>query len=129
MTHTKYNSMDIAYVKKVQEWVELDNILLKSKDDTRDVVDKRKVLEESILEYVEKNNFDNFDLTISDGKIKFAKKTNTQSLSTKTIKTLLTSYFAAPERANVVVDVDEICEYITSNLEKKTSIYMKRDIK
>ena len=121
--------MDITYVKKVQEWVELDNIIMKSKEDTKDVVDRRKVLEESILEYVEKNNFDNFDLTISDGKIKFAKKTNVQSMSTKTIKNLLTSYFAAPERANIQVDVDEICEYITSNLEKKTSIYMKRDIK
>lgn len=119
--------MDIAYIKKVQEWVELDNILLKSKEETQDSVDKKKDIEGDILNYVEKHNIE-FNLAISDGHIKFAKRNTNQALSMKVIKTLLGKYFSTVEKAKLGVDVDDICEFLTSNLEKKTVYFMKRDI-
>jgi hypothetical protein len=118
--------MDITYVKKVQEWVELDNKILKNKDEIKDTVEKKKDLEDDILQYIEENKFDNLSLSISDGNIKFAKKTNTQPLSIKTIKTILEKY---KFEKNVALDADDICAFVSSNLEKKSSVFMKRDIK
>ena len=118
--------MDFAYVKKIQEWVQLDNKLLRSKDETKEILERKKDLEDEILDYVEKNNFDNLNLSISDGCIKFQKRATTQHLSSKVLKTILNKY-AKEKKINI--DVDDICNYINENLDKKTSIFMKREIK
>jgi hypothetical protein len=118
--------MDITYVKKVQEWVELDNKIVRNKDEMKETIEKKKDLEDDILQYIEENKFDNLSLSISDGNIKFAKKTNTQPLSIKTIKTLLEKYKV---EKNITLDIDDVCTFISSNLEKKSSTFMKRDIK
>ncbi len=47
--------MDIAYIKKVQDWVECDNKILKSKESIKETVEKKKQLEEEIVQYVEDN--------------------------------------------------------------------------
>jgi hypothetical protein len=118
--------MDLTYVKKVQEWVELDNKVLKNKEQIKDVVEKKKCLEDDIIHYIEESKFDNLNLSISDGNIRFSKKTSTQPLSIKTLKVLLDKYQAEHKTS---VNVDEICDYIVANLEKKTTMFMKRDIK
>lgn len=118
--------MDISYINKVREWVEIDNKILRSKDNIKEAVDKKKDLEEEILEYVEKNKLTELTLNISDGTIKFSKKVATQPLSIKTIKALMEKY---KEEYNLDIDVNDICTFISSNLEKKTSHFMKRDVK
>lgn len=117
--------MELDYVKKVQEWVELDNVLMRSKEATKEAVSKKKELEDSILEYVEQNKLDKLSLSISDGVIKFAKKTTPQSLSHKVLRSILEDY--AEEHPDI--DVGEICDFVASKLEKRTTFYMKRDIK
>jgi len=118
--------MDLEYIKKVQEWVEIDNKILKSKEENNEIINKKKILEESIIQYVEENNLDNFSLNISDGSIKFSKKTQTQPLSIKIVKQQLEDY---SKQKNISLNIDEICNHILSNLEKKNQIYMKRNIK
>jgi hypothetical protein len=92
----------------------------------KDIVDKKKRLEEEILEYVETNKLENLCLNITDGTVKFSKRNQTQSLSIKVIKSMLESYI---DKRNKKVDVDDICDFIVTNLEKKTQVFMKRDIK
>lgn len=117
--------MDLHYIKRVQEWVEIDNKLLKNKEEVKEFIERKKELEEDIIKYVENSKLDNLCLTITDGTIKFAKKSQTQGLSMRIIKLILEKYNIDKS----VINIDEVCEYISSNLEKKNQIYMKRDIK
>jgi len=118
--------MDLQHIKKVQEWVELDNKVLRNKEQMKEHVERKKELEDDILQYVESNKIDNLSLNISDGTIKFSKKTNTQPLSIKVIKACLEKYSS---KNNVDIDVDDICNFINASLEKRSSSYMKRDFK
>jgi hypothetical protein len=118
--------MDSSYVHKIRDWVVLDNEILRQKETVQDAIDKKKVIEEDILQYVEENQFENLTLTISDGSIKFGKKSMTQPLSIKTLKILLEKYAVSHQ---ISINVNDICQYITQNLEKKNSIYMKRELK
>ena len=118
--------MDITYVRKVQEWVELDNRIMKNKEQIKDVVEKKTALETEILEYAEDKKIDDLTLSISDGNIKFSKKNTTQQLSNRLLKTLLEKY---TEEKGVTLNVNDVCNYVTNSLEKKSSIYMKRNIR
>lgn len=118
--------MDINYMKKIQDWVKLDNTIMHNKEEIHIVSERKKELEDDITSYVEKNKLDNLTLNITDGFIKFSKRTTTQSLSIKVIKLLLDKYST---EYNQNLNIDEICDYLTANLEKKQTISMKRDIK
>lgn len=118
--------MDLSYINRVKEWVEIDNKLLRNKNELKDIVEKKKNLEDEILEYVESNKLENLCLNITDGTVKFSKRNQTQGLSIKVIKSMLENYNI---KKNKELDVDEICDFIVTNLEKKTQIFMKRDIK
>ena len=114
--------MDPVYVEKVQEWVNLDNQLIKNKQAIQNLVEKKKELETDILDYISTKNLDNMSLTISDGKIKFPKRMTTQSLSIKILRELLEKYFKDQH------NVENIIEFINANLDKKMQITMKSEI-
>jgi hypothetical protein len=118
--------MDFEYVRKVQEWVELDNRILRNKELMKEVVDKKTALETEILDYVEDNKIEDLTLSITDGNIKFAKKNTTQQLNNRTLKTLLEKYI---DEKKIHIDVNEVCNFITNNLEKKSGVFMKRSIR
>ena len=115
--------MDIAYIKKIQQWVDCDNKILKSKDDIKEVIEKKKELEDEILTYVEDNKYDKLTLNITDGNIKFSKRNTTQPLSMKTLKTILEKY----NGEGGDLDIAEIMKYISESLEVKQKIHMQRD--
>jgi mannose-6-phosphate isomerase class I len=115
--------MDIAYIKKIQEWVEHDNKVLKFKEDMKDSIDKKKELEEEILTYVEDNKYDKLTLNISDGNIKFSKRNTTQPLSMKTLKTIFERY----NDDGGSLDISSLMKYISDSLETKQKIHMTRD--
>lgn len=118
--------MDFGYVKRVQEWVELDNVLLKHKESIKEKVEQKKQLEDEIIEYVETNKLDSLCLNITDGKIKFGKRSVTQPLSVKILRQVLEKY--VQEKPGLNLDITEVCDYVVSNLEKKTQIFLKREI-
>jgi chromosomal replication initiation ATPase DnaA len=115
--------MDIQYINKIKSWVECDNVLVKRKADIKDLTDKKKELEEDILQYVEDNKYDKLTINISDGAIKFSKRNITQSLSMKLLKNALESY-----NENVKeIDVQDIIQHVSEQLETKQKIIMTRD--
>lgn len=117
--------MDPVYVEKVKKWVEYDNILLKHKEDVKDIHEKKKELEESILQYVEDNKYDKLTINISDGHIKFGKRNVTQPLSMKVLKSILEKYTVQEES----IDVQGIMKFISENLEVKAKTIMNREVK
>ena len=116
--------MDIGYIKKIQDWVQYDNRILKNKEDMKDVIDKKKELEEDILEYIEKNKYDKLTVNITDGNIKFSKRNTTQPLSMKTLRTIFEKY----NNKGGDLDITEIMKFISESLETKQKIHMQRDI-
>ena len=115
--------MDIVYIKKIQEWVELDNKVLKFKEDVKEPIEKKKELEEEILTYVEDNKYDKLTLNISDGNIKFSKRNTTQPLSMKTLKNIFEKY----NNEGGSLDIGIIMKYISDSLETKQKVYLTRD--
>lgn len=118
------HNMDIEYVKKIQKWVEYDNILTKHKEDIKNVVESKKELEESIIQYVEDNKYDKLVINISDGNIKFSKRNVTQPLSMKTVRGILEKYSKEREAINVA----DICTFIDESLDVRSKVIMNRDI-
>jgi hypothetical protein len=115
--------MDIVYIKKIQEWVDCDNKVLKFKEDVKESTEKKKELEEEILQYVEDNKYDKLTLNISDGNIKFSKRTSTQPLSIKTLKNIFENYNNDGGNLNV----SELMKFISDSLETKQKVHMTRD--
>ncbi len=117
--------MEAEYISKVQQWVECDNKIVRSKKAISEVVEKKKEIEDDILTYIEKNKFDKFTINISDGNIKFSKRNVTQPLSMKVLRQALEKY--SDEKSSI--DVEEIMDYISEALEVKSKYFMKREIK
>lgn len=116
--------MDVGYIRKIQEWVQYDNKILKNKEDMKDIIDKKKELEEEIIEYIEKNKYDKLTVNITDGNIKFSKRNTTQPLSLKTLRTILEKY----NSKGIDLDITEIMKFVSESLETKQKIHMHRDI-
>ena len=138
--------MDPEYIKKIQEWVKIDNIILKNKEEVNkfseekkdeidkfvqgktpeveDLLPKAKALEEDILQYVTANKLEKLTVNISDGKIKFHRKITQPSMSMKTISTILDSYTKSTK-----IDTKDILKYFQENAPKNESISIKRDLK
>ena len=117
--------MDIEYITKIQKWVEMDNRIMKNKEDIKDIIQNKKELEDEILEYVESKKYDKLTVNISDGNIKFAKRNTTQPLSMKTLRVLLDKYIG--EHGSELNTISLI-KYISDNLETKQKLVMKREV-
>ena len=117
--------MDIQYIKQIQKWVELDNATLKNKESIKSVVEEKKDIEETIIEYVGNNKLENINISITDGNIKFQKKNTVQPLNIKTLRNLLQKY---NDETPSSINIDEVCDFITKNLDVKVSYMIKRTV-
>lgn len=117
--------MDANYIQKIQSWVEYDNKIIKNRKEMEETVEKKKILEDEILHYMEENKYDKFTVNISDGAIKFGKRNVTQPLSMKLLRQALEKY--AEEKNDI--DVEDILDFVTESQETKTKYIMKREVK
>ena len=65
----------MSFEGQIQQWVSIDNQLKQLNDKTKDLREKRNVLEQNITTYATNNNLSNSTVQISDGRLKF---TNTK---------------------------------------------------
>lgn len=139
--------MDTEYINKVKTWLALDNQSLRLKEEMEKkteklkleldaivegykekmdkVSDEKKELEEDILKYVETNALEKMTLSLSDGSLKFTKKSTQQSVSLKYLKATLGKYSKEKE----AIDAEDVYKYLVTNLETKTKLSMKREVK
>jgi hypothetical protein len=62
----------MSFEGQIQQWVSIDNQLKQLNEKTKDLREKRNVLQENITSYASNNNLSNTIVQISDGKLKFA---------------------------------------------------------
>lgn len=130
--------MDPEYVQKIQEWVKIDNKILEIEaqiepvkesikkiiDDNKSLYDTRNKIENDIVTYIQKHDMDKLTINTGDGFIKFGKKTNTQTLSLKLLRSILQAY----EEENEDINTEDIINFVINNLEKKKTLVIKRQI-
>ena len=75
----------MSFEQKIQQWVQLDNQLKQINEKTKELREKRNILEENITSYASSNNLSNKTVQISDGNLKF---TNTKVPEPLTFKYL-----------------------------------------
>ena len=117
--------MDDQYVEKMKEWIELDNVYGSLRQQMSDLADKKKELEDDILKYIEENNLEKVVVSVSDGTLKFPKRSTQQSISLKFLKANLSKY----NEDKSPINVEDICKFLISNLETKTKLSIKRDLR
>jgi len=117
--------MDPRYVDKIQEWVRLDNQIIRAKDSTSDISQRKKELEEDIVEYISKQKLEALTISISDGTIKFSTQNSKAPLTLKSLKTILEKYSSDV----TPIEVDDIIKFIAGNIETKTKTFIRRDVK
>jgi hypothetical protein len=62
----------MSFEGQIQQWVSIDNQLKQLNEKTKDLREKRNVLEQNITTYASNNNLSNSTVQISDGRLKFA---------------------------------------------------------
>ena len=118
--------MNERCIQLVKKWVDLDNVIEIKKTKLKDVQDKKKIVEEEILEYVEENDLKNLHINITDGNIKFTETKNTQMITQKYLKDSLESFFQ--NHSGSSVNPKALYDYIMANRETKTKLCIKRNI-
>jgi hypothetical protein len=132
--------MDTEYITKVKKWVDYDNQILrtqekvkvhidaveKNKEEIKPITEKKKEIEDEIVNYIESNKLEKLTVNITDGTIKFGKKTSQQPITLKLLKFLLDKY---SEEEDSNLDITKLYEFIADSLDKKTSFFMKREVK
>ena len=117
--------MDNQYVDKMKDWIEIDNAYGALRQQMNDLADKKKELEDEILKYIEENNLEKVVVNLCDGTLKFPKRSTQQSISLKFLKTHLAKY----NEEKTPINVEEVFKFLTSNLETKTKLSIKRDVR
>lgn len=116
--------MDDTYLEKLRKWIDLDNRTARLKSQLAELGDEKKQVEDEIVDYVKANNLDKVTVNIADGTLKFAKRSSQQAMSIKYLKATLIKYNEEQEPINT----DAVLQYLVTNLESKTKMFIKRDM-
>jgi len=79
----------MSFENQIQQWVSIDNQLKQISEKTKDLREKRNVLEQNITTYASSNNLSNSTIQISDGKLKFQNTRVTEPLTFKYLEKTL----------------------------------------
>jgi predicted site-specific integrase-resolvase len=118
--------MDEQYIEKMKEWIDLDNVYTSLRKQLNELTEKKKDIEDDILEYIEDNNLEKVVVSVCDGTLKFPKRTVQQSLSMKVLKQVIGKY---NEEKSQNIEIEELVKFISTNLETKTKLSIKRDVR
>jgi hypothetical protein len=118
--------MDRQYIELIQKWVDLDNVIELKKTKLKDIQDRKKHIEEDILNYIEENDMQNLHINITDGHIKFQETKTTSMISQKYLKDMLDKFFES--HRGEAINPKNIYDYLMKNREVKTKLGIKRQI-
>jgi Family of unknown function (DUF5760) len=106
--------------EQIKQFVTYDNQLKLLNDKMKDIREKRNLLSDSIMAYVEENDLTSSPIEISDGSIKYHTKKEQQPLTYKYLETALPQIIKNPEQVKMIID------FLKKNREVKTVSELKR---
>ena len=94
----------MSFEGKIQQWVALDNQLKQLNEKTKELREKRNLLEENITSYASINNLSNTTVQISDGKLKFADTKVPEPLTFKYLEKTLSEVIKNESQIKLIME-------------------------
>lgn len=94
----------MSFENQIQQWVSLDNQLKQLNEKTKDLREKRNMLEEKITNYASSNNLSNATVEISDGKLKFVNTKVQEPLSYKYLEKTLSEIIKNETQVKLIME-------------------------
>ncbi len=110
----------MSFEQNIQKWVSLDNKIKILNDNLNELREQRAELSKSLYTYAERNNLNNANIQISDGKLKFVTNKVSNPLSFKYVEKTLGEIISSEEQ------VKKIVNYLKEHREFKTVQELKR---
>jgi hypothetical protein len=110
----------MSFEQNIQKWVSLDNKIKILNDNLNQLREQRAELSKSLYTYAERNNLNNANIQISDGKLKFVNSKISSPLSFKYVEKTLGELISSEEQ------VKKIVNYLKDHREFKTVQELKR---
>jgi len=110
----------MSFEQNIQKWVSLDNKIKILNDNLNQLREQRAELSKSLYTYAERNNLNNANIQISDGKLKFVTSKVSNPLSFKYVEKSLGEIISNEEQ------VKKIVNYLKEHREFKTVQELKR---
>jgi len=110
----------MSFEQNIQKWVSLDNKIKILNDNLNQLREQRAELSKSLYTYAERNNLNNANIQISDGKLKFVTSKVSNPLSFKYVEKTLGEIISSEEQ------VKKIVNYLKEHREFKTVQELKR---
>jgi hypothetical protein len=108
-------------VESIKEWIKIDGDILKLQHEVKERRNKKKLLTESLVQVMKKNEIDCFD--INGGSLVYKKNKVKKPINSKTLVTSLKAYFAQnPAQA------EEVTKFVMDNREEQIKETIKRKI-
>ena len=110
----------MSFEQNIQKWVSLDNKIKILNDNLNQLREQRAELSKSLYAYAERNNLNNANIQISDGKLKFVTSKVSNPLSFKYVEKTLGEIISNEEQ------VKKIVNYLKEHREFKNVQELKR---
>jgi hypothetical protein len=94
----------MSFENQIQQWVHLDNQLKQLNEKTRELRDKRNILEKNITTYASTNSLSNATVNISDGKLKFVNTKIQEPLTFKYLEKTLSEVIKNESQVKLIMD-------------------------
>ena len=94
----------MSFENKIQQWVQLDNQLKQINEKTKELREKRSILEENITSYASINNLSNTTVQISDGKLRFTETKVAEPLTFKYLEKTLSEVIKNENQVKLIIE-------------------------
>jgi hypothetical protein len=94
----------MSFENQIQQWVQLDNQLKQLNEKSKELRDKRNILEQNITSYASTNNLSNATVKISDGKLKFVNTKVQEPLTFKYLEKTLSEVIKNESQVNLIME-------------------------
>lgn len=88
----------------IKEWVTIDNELRQLNLKTKSLREKKNIINNNVISYIENNNLDNPIIKISDGTLKFNHTNISQPLTFKYINDCLNDIIKDKEQVQIIIN-------------------------
>lgn len=110
----------MSFEQNIQKWVSLDNKIKILTENLNELREQRTELAKTLFTHAERNNLQNANIQISDGKLKFITTKVSNPLSFRYVEKSLGEIISNEEQ------VTKIVNYLKKNREVKTLQELKR---
>ena len=93
-----------GFENQIKQWVQLDNQLKELNEQTRDLREKRNLIEKNITTYAASNNLSNSTIQIGDDKIKFANTKVPEPITFKYLEKTLGEIIKNESQVQTILD-------------------------